>query len=280
MTDPENNGGYRLIAGAWVHPGARLGEGTVLEPGAVVGDQVVLGEACWLGAGAVVKGPSELGMRNRIYPGAVIGEGPQDIEYDGEPTRLEIGDDNVFREGVTINRGSVKGGGVTRIGSHNFLMVGSHVGHDCVVEDHVILANDVLIAGHCKVESHSNVGGGCAIVQFTTIGRHAFLGGLSGSTMDLEPFMVHDGTPAHIRGLNLVGLRRGEFSRRAINSLKEAYRLMFSESPGGPENLDTVRHELEAKDLLTEEAEELLDFMTRSREGKYGRMLQVRKSQS
>jgi UDP-N-acetylglucosamine acyltransferase len=278
MTDAAANGGYRHVGGAWVHEGARLGQNVVLEPGALVGDQVVLGDDTWVGSGGVIKGPSTLGSGNRIYSSAVIGEPPQDIGYDGSPTRLEVGDKNVFREGVTVHRGSVKGGGVTRVGSENYFMVGSHVGHDCVVEDHVVLSNDVLLAGHCHIGSHANFGGGVAIVQFTTVGRLSFVGGLSGTNKDLPPFMVHDGQPALVRGVNLVGCRRGGMPRHSIHALKDAYHFLFydSESMHGPEDLGAARVELEKRGVLTDEVEELLGFMERTRDGLFGRMLQQR----
>lgn len=281
-SDSAAQGGYRQVGGAWVHEGARLGENVILEPGALVGDQVELGDDTWLGSGAVVKGPSKLGIGNKIYPSAVLGEPPQDISYDGSPTRLEVGDRNVFREGVTVHRGTVKGGGLTRVGNDNYFMVGSHVGHDCIVEDHVVLSNDVLLAGHCHIQSHANFGGGVAIVQFTTVGRLSFVGGLSGTQKDLPPFMVHDGQPALVRGVNLVGCRRGGVPRQSIQALKDAYHFLFDDTDSmfGPEDIGEARVELEKRGVLTDEVEELLDFMQCTRDGRYGRMLQQRKKES
>lgn len=280
MNEP-SNGGYRSLGGAWVHEGAKLGENVVLEPGAVIGAEVVLGADSWVGSGATVKGPATLGIGNQVYPGAVIGEAPQDIGYQGEPTRVEIGEKNVFREGVTVHRGTVKGGGLTAIGSHNYFMVGSHVGHDCVVGDHVILSNDVLLAGHCHVGSHANFGGGVAIVQYTTVGRLTFVGGLSGTARDLPPFIIHDGVPALPRSINLVGARRGGIPRERIHSLKEAFHYLFEDDDSmfGREDVDAAREELKRRGLVTEEVDELLNFMKASREGKYGRMLQARKTE-
>ncbi len=276
MSKPAN-GGYQLRDGAWIHPGARIAEEVAIEPGAVIGDRVEVGPDCWIGAGAVIYGRTAMGRENRVFPTAVLGGPPQDIGYQGEETRLVIGDRNVFREGVTINRGTPKGGGVTRIGSDNYFMAGSHVGHDCTVEDHVVLANDVLIAGHCHVASHANLAGGVAIVQFSTVGRFAFIGGLSGTTMDCEPFLLHDGAPARPMGVNLVGLRRGQFPHKAIQCLKEAYRVIFTEaSEKGGEDLDAIRKELEARQLICPEVEELLQFMKQSREGRFGRMRQLK----
>src|ERR1041385_8095901 len=216
--------GYRLVNGAWIHPSAHIGDGVTIEPGAVIGADVHLGKGNWVGTGAVIYGPSLLGDENEIHPSAVLGGAPQDLSYHGEPTRLEIGSRNVFRESVTISRASTKGEGVTRIGSNNYFMAGSHVGHDSVVGDDVVLANGVLIAGHCRLGSNVNMAGGAAIVQFTTVGRYAFLGGHAGSTTDLEPFMTHDGVHSSPKGVNSVSLRRANFPSDVIQNLKVAFR--------------------------------------------------------
>lgn len=268
-------GGYRLVGGAWIHPEARLAEGAVVEPQAVIGADVAVGKGTWIGAGAVIYGPAALGEENQVHPTAVLGGAPQDVGYGGEPTRVVIGSRNVFREGVTVSRGTPKGSGVTRIGDDNYFMAGSHVGHDCVIEDRVVLANDVLIAGHCHVASNVNMAGGVAIVQFTTVGRFAFLGGLAGSTMDCEPFLAHDGMPARPKGINVVGLRRGGFAHATINKLKEAYRVLFSGSLKGGDDLEEARREIDRRGAICDEVQELLDFMKRSRAGRYGRQGQA-----
>ncbi len=260
--------------GAWIHPNADIMEGVILEPGAVVGAEVTVGMGTWIGAGAVIYGPTILGAENQVWPTAILGGPPQDIGYKGEPTRLEIGDRNVFREAVTVSRASTKGDGVTRIGSDNYFMAGSHVGHDCILGDHVILANDVLIAGHCNIGSNVNIAGGCAIVQFSTVGRYAFIGGLSGTTMDCEPFILHDDTPARPKGINIVGLRRGQFPYKTITNLKEAFRVLFTESQKGGEDLVAARQEIERRGAMCDEVKELLEFMERSRGGRFGRQLQ------
>jgi UDP-N-acetylglucosamine acyltransferase len=272
-------GVYRQVQGGWIHEGAKVAGGVSIEPGAVIGAEVEVGRGSWIGAGAVIYGPTVLGEENQVHPTAVLGGAPQEVGYRDEPTRLLIGDRNIFREGVTVSRGSVKGGGVTRIGSNSYLMSGSHIGHDCQVGDHVVLANDVLIAGHCRVGDHVNMAGGVAIVQFSTVGRYAFVGGLSGTTMDCEPFIVHDGMPARPRGLNLVGLRRGLFSHDVLNRLKEAYRVLFTDSMKGGEDLEAARHELERRGAICQEVLELLEFMERSRQGKFGRQGQGHQAQ-
>ena len=172
---------YRLIQGAWVHAEALLPEDPrdiELEPGALIGPRVELGRGTWVGSGAVIYGPTRLGEKNQIFPHAVLGGAPQDVGYAGQPTRLEIGDRNVFREGVTISRGTSKEQRVTRIGSGCLFMACSHVGHDCVLGNGVMLANNALLAGHCHLEDRCILSGGAAVHHFTTIGRLAYLGGL------------------------------------------------------------------------------------------------------
>ncbi len=268
------SGGYRLVEGAWIHPRAKIAEGVVIEPGAVVGADVEVGRGCWIGPGAIIYGPTVLGEENQVWPTAVLGGPPQDLGYAGEPTRLLIGHRNIFREGFTANRASTKGDGTTRIGDDNFFMARSHIGHDAVVGDHVTLANNVDIAGHCRIGSHVNMGGAVAIVQFSTVGRYAFIGGLSGTTMDCEPFILHDDMPCRPKGINLVGLRRGNFDYHTINNLKEAYRVLFTDSMKGGDDLTAARAEIERRGALCEEVKELLDFMERSREGRFGRQAQ------
>jgi UDP-N-acetylglucosamine acyltransferase len=259
-----------------VHETARLGEGVGLEPGALIGAGVELGDRSWVGARAVVYGPSRFGVENRIHAAAVLGGDPQDISFRGEPSRLEVGDRNVFREGVTVSRGSPKYGGVTRIGSDNYLMANSHIGHDCVVEDRCILSNDVLVAGHCFIQTGANFAGGSAMVQFTTVGRLAFLGGLAGARQDLEPFMIHDSSEGGIvKGpvaVNEVGLRRGNVPEATIDILKRAFRVLFKRESG--ETLVEARAELERLGLRCAELEELVEFMSRKRASRFGRHLE------
>ena len=271
---------YRLTQGAWVHLRAQLPEDPSeihLEPGALIGADVELGPGTWVGAGAVIYGPTRMGVKNQIHPKAVIGGAPQDLSYAGQPTRLEVGDRNVFREGVTISRASTKGSGVTRIGSDNFFMAYSHVGHDSIVENRVVLANGVLIAGHCRIESNVNLAGGCAIVQFCTIGRFAFVCGTAGVRKDLEPFISHDiRTGLHHEPqptcINEVGLKRAGVSPETIQKLRSAYKVLFLQD-GFLSSPEAARKELERRAAICPETEELLGFIERKRQGKYGRAL-------
>ncbi len=269
--------GYRLVDGVWVHEEARVADDVEVEPGVVIGSGVDIDSGTWIGAGAVIHGPTRIGKNNRIFPTAVIGGPPQDVGYGGEPTRLEIGDGNVFREGVTVHRASQKGDGVTRVGNHNFFMANTHVGHDCVIEDHVITANDVLFAGHCHVQSHANFAGGAALSQFVTVGRHAFMIGLLGARRDLEPFVIHGvefgtGPESSPQCINDVGLKRAGFSVDAIRKLRGAYKALFPKE--GKRDPAEVRAELAERDTLSSEVEEFLQFVERKLASRYGRQLQ------
>ncbi|MCH2580965.1 MAG: acyl-ACP--UDP-N-acetylglucosamine O-acyltransferase [Planctomycetes bacterium] len=281
MADPtrEEVTGYRQFQGGWVHETAHLGEGVELSPGAVIGASVTVGAGCRIGENAVVKGPAVLGRENVIYPCAVIGGAPQDLSYQGESTGLQIGDRNTFREGVTINRGAPKGEGLTRIGNDNLLMATCHVGHDCCVEDNCVFANSVLLAGHCHVQSNCTIAGNSAVGQFSTLGRFSFIGGLAGVRKDAEPFLRHDRRSDSISAtpfsVNTVGVSRGGFSEEAISALKKAFSLLFRKERGSP--LEARCALLAENGLLTEEVEELVEFMRRKASAPSGRHLDLKR---
>ncbi len=263
---------YRSVDGAWIHERARIAEDVVVEPGALIGADVEIGPECWIGCGAVIYGPTRIGAKNQIYPSVVLGGAPQDIGYAGEPTRLEIGERNVFREGVTAHRASTKDDGVTRIGSDNFLMAYTHVGHDAIVEDHIITANGCLIAGHCHVQSHANFSGGTAVMQYVTVGRYAFLGAMSGSRTDLEPFLCHDmqkSVASAPQSVNVVGLRRAGFAAEVIQNLRTAYKVLYVKD--GKARLEEARAEIERRGAMCAEVDELLRFVAAKRESRLGR---------
>ena len=279
MPDPtrEEVTGYRQLQGGWVHEEARLSEGVEISPGAVVGPSVTIGAHCRIGENAVLKGPAVLGVENVIHPCAVIGGAPQDLSYGGEPTCVEIGDGNTFREGVTVNRGAPKGEGATRIGNGNLFMASAHVGHDCVVGDHCVFANSVLLAGHCHIESNCNIAGNSGVGQFGTVGRFSFIGGLAGVRKDAEPFLKHDRRPDSISAnpfaVNTIGLSRGGFSDEAIATLKKAFSILFRKERGTA--LEVRCGLLEQKGLMSEEVEELVAFMRRKAESPSGRYLDL-----
>jgi UDP-N-acetylglucosamine acyltransferase len=269
---------YLVVQGAWVHRSARLPEdpkAVVLEPGALIGADVEIGPGTWVGAGAVIYGPTRLGEKNEIWPHVVLGGAPQDIHFGGEPTRLEIGSRNVFREGVTIHRATTKAERVTRIGDDCYFMAYAHVGHDSDVGDRVIFANNVLIAGHCTIESFANIAGGVAVAQFVTVGKYAFICGTCGVRRDMEPYVAHDkdlNGEAAPSCVNEVGLKRAGFPEETIRKLHRAFKLLIKKEPHPP--IPEARAELAAAGCLCPEVEELMGFVERKREGRFGRMKQ------
>ena len=214
---------------AQVDAGARIGQGVRIGPYAVVEADTTIGDGCEIRSHAVVKRYTEMGRENRVHEGAVLGGEPQDLAFDGSPSRLSIGDRNVFREGVTVHR-ATRPGAATLIGSDCFLMANAHVAHDCVIGDRAILANDALLSGHIQVGERAFVSGCVVVQQFCRIGRLALLGGGSKVPKDCLPFVITDGNPARARGLNLVGLRRAGFGAAQIRPLKEALRLLLRSS--------------------------------------------------
>ena len=188
--------------------------------------EVELGAGCWLQNNVTLSGPSVFGSGNRFFAFSCVGQLTQDLKYTGEPTHLVVGNQNTFREFVTVNRGTAPGA-ATRIGNNGNFLAYAHIAHDCVVGDHVIFSNNGTIAGHVVVEDHVVIGGLTAVHQFCRIGRHAITGGCSKITQDVPPFVVADGNPAAVRGLNQVGLERHEFSAEEVRALKEAYKSVF-----------------------------------------------------
>src|ERR687893_1080860 len=211
---------------AVVSPRAELARDVRVGPYAVVEDKVIVGEGCEIGAHAVVKKFTTLGARNRVYEHATLGGEPQDVKFKGERSALVIGDDNLIREYVTIHRASGEGE-ATRVGSRNFLMVGVHVAHNCEVGDDNTMANGVALAGPITVEDHVFFSSNVGAHQFVRFGRFAMVGGKSKIVQDVLPFFTTDGNPSRVRGLNVIGLRRGGFSPEARRALKRAYQLLF-----------------------------------------------------
>lgn len=212
---------------AIVDPSARLAEDVEVGPWTLIGPEVEIGAGSRIASHVVIKGPTRIGVGNRIFQFATVGEECQDKKYRGEPTRLEIGDHNVIREGVTLHRGTVQDAGVTRLGSHNLLMAYVHVAHDCVVGDHVIMANNAALAGHVHVGDHAVLGGFTAVHQFCRIGPHAMCGAGSVVLKDVPAYVMASGNSAHPHGINLEGLRRRGFSAQALATLRRAYKAIY-----------------------------------------------------
>ncbi|WP_267383159.1 acyl-ACP--UDP-N-acetylglucosamine O-acyltransferase [Cyanobacterium sp. uoEpiScrs1] len=211
---------------AIIHPKAELHPTVEVGPYAVIGENVKIDAQTVVGAHAIIEGPIEIGIGNRIFPSAVIGSDPQDLKYKGTASWAKIGNHNTIREFVTINR-ATHADEVTRIGNHNLLMAYVHVAHNCVIEDNVIIANAVALAGHVYIESRAVIGGVLGVHQFVRIGRNAMLGGMSRIDRDAPPFMMIEGNPSRVRSLNLVGLKRAGLTTQDMGLLKEAFRFLY-----------------------------------------------------
>lgn len=248
---------------AVVDPSAKLGENVVVGPYAIIEADTVVGDNCRIDAFAQIKRLTVMGKDNFVHSNAIIGGDPQDIKFKDGDTRVVMGDGNVVREFVTVHRGTETGRGETRIGSHCMIMAYAHVAHDCLLKDHAILVNCVMLAGHVDVGSHAVVGGMTGVQQFARIGDFAFIGGMTGVNMDVPPFTMATGIRGALRGLNTIGLRRAGMDRAIIRAVKNAYMTIF-------------RSGLERQDALAKAAEEggeypevqnLIDFIKTSERG-------------
>jgi UDP-N-acetylglucosamine acyltransferase len=253
-----------IHSSAIIDPGARIHPSCKIGPYCVVGPRVELGEGCELVSHVAMEGPTRIGVGNRFFPFSSIGLPPQDISYAGEPTRLEIGDHNVVREFVTINRGTVKGAGLTRVGNHTLIMAYVHIAHDCVIGDHVIMANAATLGGHVTVEDWAMVGALCPVHQFVRIGAHSYIGGGSTITQDVLPFSKTSADRnTHAFGLNSVGLERRGFSKERIQKLHHAYKVLLASKL----NTSQALARLKAESDLGEDVEKLVQFVEASERG-------------
>ena len=254
--------GVTVHPSAIVHEDAVIGPGTVIGPHAVVGAHVRLGRDCRIGASSIVEGPTEMGDGNQIFPFASIGLIPQDLKYHGEPTRLIVGHRNVFREFVTIHRGTAGGGGVTDIGDHNVFMAYAHVAHDCHVGNHTIFGNAATLGGHVTVEDYATISAFSGVHQFCRVGKYAFIGGFSVITKDALPFAKTVGNRARIYGLNTIGLVRRKFSSDSIAKLRRTYRHLLHS------NTSRALAQIERDPTLTcDEVQYVVDFIRSSSRG-------------
>jgi len=247
---------------AIVDPGAKIGAGTIIGPYCVIAAEVALGENCWLQHHVTLCGPMRVGARNKFYAYCSIGQQTQDLKYQREPTYLEVGDDNTFREFVTINR-STTSEGKTRVGSRGNFLAYSHIGHDCTVGDEVVFSNNGTLAGHVQVGNHAVMGGLTAVHQFCRIGRFAITGGCSKIVQDVPPFMIADGNPAEIRGVNLVGLERKGFTPESVKWIKEAFRLIYRSKYNTRQAMEAARKDLPQNEEITE----IIEFIEQSERG-------------
>jgi UDP-N-acetylglucosamine acyltransferase len=252
---------------AAVDPRAELDDEVVVGPFCVLGPHVRLGRGTTLVSNVNIMGRVTIGEENRIFPGAVIGGDPQDISYRGSDTEVIIGERNIIREGVTINRATEKEEGLTTVGSGCFIMAGCHIAHDCRVGNRVIMANATLLGGHVHVHDDATLSGGVAVHHFSTIGSFSFTGGLSRVLHDVPPYMLAEGNPSRPRCINIVALKRNHFSADTVRALAEAHRLIFRAKVG----LDHAREMLRSAELLVPAVTHLLGFLQNQHEGRNGR---------
>jgi len=254
----------RIHPTAIIAPGAEIGEGTAIGPYVTIGPNVKLGRDCVIESGAVIEGWTEIGDGTRVFPYASIGLIPQDLKFKGEETRLKIGARNLFREFVTIHRGTAGGGGVTTIGDDNVFMAYAHVAHDCHVGNHTIFGNGATLGGHVSVEDYATISAFSGIHQFCRVGRYAFIGGFSVVTKDALPYAKTVGNRARIYGLNTIGLARRGFSAELLQKLKKTYRYLLTSKLNTSRALEKIERD---PALRCPEVQYLVDFIRQSRRG-------------
>ncbi len=246
---------------------AKIGNGVEIGPFCVVGPDVVVGEGTVLENNVTLCGHVTLGKNNRLFPGVVIGAEPQDVNFDGSPTEVIIGDRNTIRECVTINRATTKEEGVTTVGNDCFFMACVHIAHDCRVGNHVKIANATLLGGHVHVYDHATISGNAGVHHFTRIGNYSFVTGVGRVIQDVPPFLLAEGNPSRPRCVNVVALKRNNFSNDVIRKISEAYRLIYRSRVG----LETAREVLQSKNQICAEVEHLLSFISYQQNGRHGR---------
>lgn len=252
----------RIHPTAVIDATAHIGQSTVIGPHCVIGAGVTLGEGCRLHNNVTIAGPTTIGGGNEFYPYTSIGHRSQDLKYEGEPTFLEIGDGNTFREFVTANRGTMPGS-VTRIGNNGNFLAYAHIAHDCTVGDHVIFSNNGTLAGHVTVGDHAVIGGLSGVHQFCRIGAHAIVGGCTKIVQDVPPFLIADGNPAEVRGVNTVGLERRGFTAPSLRDLRDAYRIVYRNNLNTSQALAVLREQFASSELVSY----LADFIASSERG-------------
>ena len=248
---------------AIIHPSAKIADNVEIGPFSIIGSDVEIKEGTWIGPHVFIKQNVKIGKNNKIFQFASLGEDPQHTDYNGEKTWLEIGDNNIIREYVSLNRGTREGGGVTKIGSHNFLMSYAHVAHDCRVGNHIVMANNAQIAGHVTLGDYVIFSAFCASHQYCNIGPYAFLGRCAKITQDIPPFVLVTGNPGTPHAINVVGLKRLGFSRDTIKNLKSAYRIIYRKGL----SLQNAVSELEQLKTNCQEVALFIDSIQQSKRG-------------
>ena len=235
---------------------AQISKNTHIGPYSIVGPHVKIGEGVEIQSHVHITGNTIIGDNTKIFTFASIGTDPQDLKYKGEQTKLDIGSNNIIREHVTINTGTVGGGGITKIGSNNLIMIGAHIAHDCIIGNNVVIANSAAIAGHAQISDDVIIGGNCGIQQFIRIGRMAMIGGMSGVSRDVIPYGLSFGNRNYLEGINLVGLRRKKVSNKEILALSQAYKEIFK-TKSLHENLTKLSESLKINNYVRE----VIDFI-------------------
>lgn len=242
---------------------AKIADDVEIGAYSIIGADVEIESGTWIGPHVVINGPTKIGKNNKIYQFSSIGEDPQDLKFSGENSSLEIGDENTIRENVTISRGTADGGGVTKVGSHNFIMAYVHIAHDCHIKDRVILANCVQLAGHVMVDDFAIIGGSTAVHQFVKIGAHVMVAGGSLVRKDVPPFVTAAREPLSYAGINSIGLRRRGFSNEKINEIQEIYRIIYLRGKNNSKALDNIQMEMSS----SKERDEIVNFVRSSDRG-------------
>jgi len=251
----------RIHPTAIISPEAELADDIVIGPYTVIEGKVRIGSGCVLRPHVHLCGPLTMGKNNQVFSGAVLGERPQHLHYHDEETSVEIGDDNIFREGVTVHRGTAQSH-LTKIGNSNFFMANSHVGHDCRVGSRCVLANGALVGGHCLIEDNVFLSGNTAVHQFCRVGRLAFLGGVSATTMDIPPFVIQQRINT-VMGVNIIGMRRAGMTHEQIHAIRRAYHIMYKQRKLTPVALAEIEKELGTIDTVAE----FISFIRSSKRG-------------
>lgn len=249
---------------AMIHPSARIASNVTIGPGTIIGEDVEIGEGTWIGPHVVIQGPTKIGSHNKIFQFSSLGDVPQDIKYQGELTRLEIGDYNIIREYCMISRGTQKGGGLTQIGHRNFFMAYTHVGHDCWIGNDVTMVSYAALSGHVAVHDYATIGGYSAVHQFCTVGPYAFIGRATYVSKDVLPYVMIAG---HVSmpccGINTVGLKRRGLSSETVEMIRRAYKVIFRKG------LTVSQALMELETMVPEcpEIQKMMDMLVQSKRG-------------
>lgn len=257
-----------------VDPRANIAQDVEIGPFCVIGPDVTIGRGTRIENNVTIKGRVSIGEYNHLHPGVVIGGEPQDLSYRGGDTEVHIGDHNVFRESVTVNRASEKEAGITSVGNHCYFMACSHIAHDCRIGDRVVIANSTLLGGHVHIHDNASLSGGIGVHHYTTIGSYSFVSGLTRVLHDVPPYMLVEGYPPRPRCINVVALKRSNFSPDVIQALADAHRLLYRAKVG----LDHTREIMRSNGQLQPQVNHLLSFIQNQQEGRHGRSRDFRRA--